>query len=100
MKAARVILIAVWCLIPVLLLAGILLLTGCTSTYVTYETPNGSKLTVHRRSCLSRAEIPDLAFETNGVVRMSGYKNDGGSEAIGTIVKSAVKGGVEAAIGK
>lgn len=29
MKAARVILIAVWCLIPVLALVGLLLLTGC-----------------------------------------------------------------------
>lgn len=29
MKAARLILIAVWCLIPVLALVGLLLLTGC-----------------------------------------------------------------------
>lgn len=51
MKVLRVIVIALWCALPVVVIAGLWAVTGCTSTY-------------------------------------------------GNIVKSAIKGGVEAALGK
>ena len=75
------------------------LLTGCTSTYVTYESLNGSSLSVHRRSCLSKAEMPSVKFNEDGSVEMLGYKNDQ-SAAVSDAVKAACKGAVEGAVGK
>jgi len=86
-----------------LLLASCSLLAGCTSTYVTYTTPNGSELSVHRRSALTKAEMPSVRFNPDGSVELIGYKSDqteGVTEAIRAACKSAVEGAVQGAIGK
>lgn len=76
------------------------LFTGCTSTYVTYDTPNGSHLSVHRRSCIAKVELPSVKFLPDGSVELIGYQNDGGSTVVKDAVGAAVKEGVKAATGK
>ena len=60
-------------------------LLGCTHTVV--ETP---ALKVRRVSFLQKVEIPRLSIGTNGVVTLSGYKTDGGTEAAAAVVSAAV----------
>ena len=72
---------------------------GCTSTYVDYKTPNGGNLSLHRRSMLTKVDMPSVKFNPDGSVEMVGYKNDQ-SAAVSDAVKAACKGAVEGAIGK
>ncbi len=74
-------------------------LTGCTSTYVDYKTPNGGNLSLHRRSMLTKVDMPSVKFNPDGSVEMVGYKNDQAG-AVSDAVKAACKGAVEGAIGK
>lgn len=76
--------------------AGII---GCTSTYVDYKTPNGGNLSLHRRSMLTKVDMPSVKFNPDGSVEMVGYKNDQAA-AVSDAVKAACKGAVEGAIGK
>ena len=75
-----------------------LVLAGCTSTYVTYETPQGGKLVIHRRTLLSNVQMPSVKFGTNEV-EMTGYSNNG-MEGVNGIVEAATKGAVKGVTGK
>lgn len=79
------------------------LLTGCTSTYVTYDrfAPDGktrvSTLSVHRRTAASRVSMPTVKFNPDGTAELAGYENDGGNGMMESAIKAAVKSAVEAA---
>ena len=75
-----------------LLLIAAALLCGCTSTKV--STPFW---TMERRSFLQRVEVPQLTISTNGTATLSGYKNDGGNEALGVAVSAAVAAAIKSA---
>lgn len=89
----------IFCVVVLGVLAVALVTGGCTSTYVTHDTPTGSRLTVHRRSMLTKVDMPSVKFNPDGSVEMVGYKNDQ-SAAVSDAVKAACKGAVEGAIGK
>lgn len=75
-----------------LAVALLCLVTGCTSTKV--STPFWS---MERQSFLQRVEVPQLTISTNGTATLSGYRNDGGNEALGVAVGAAVAAAVKAA---
>lgn len=76
------------------------LMAGCVSTYVTYETPNGSKLSVHRRNLMVKTEIPTLKFNPDGSVEFIGYQADGGLNAVNAAIEAATKGAIKGVTGK
>jgi hypothetical protein len=39
--------------------------------------------------------MPEVEVETNGTVRLKGYRNDGGSKAAAEIARGAARGAVE-----
>lgn len=48
-----------------------------------------------RLSFLQRVEMPEVEVETNGTVRLKGYRNDGGAKAAAEIARGAARGAVE-----
>ena len=70
-------------ILPLFLLVAF---TGCTLTSV--ETAG---LKVRRVSFLQRVEVPSLALATNGTVTLQGYANDGGGEATGVVLGTALR---------
>jgi hypothetical protein len=46
-------------------------------------------------SFLQRVEMPEVEVETNGTVRLKGYRNDGGAKAAAEIARGAARGAVE-----
>lgn len=75
---------------PQLILVLILACTGCTLTRI--QTP---QLTLRRFSFLQRVEIPRVEMNTNGMITMTGYKNDGGNEAAAGIISAAVTAAIK-----
>ncbi len=79
-------------------------LTGCTSTYVTYDrfAPDGqtkvSTLSVHRRTLASKVSMPAVKFNPDGTAELSGYQNDGGNDLVSGAIESACKGAVKGAL--
>lgn len=65
------------------------LLTSCTTTI--YENGN-----FKRTSFLQKQTIQELEFPTtNGTVRLKGYDNDGGANALEKVAKGAAEGAVK-----
>jgi hypothetical protein len=81
------------------LILGVIL-AGCVSTYCTYETPNGSKLSVHRRNLFVKTEMPTLKFNPDGSVEFIGYNADGGINAVNAAIEAATKGAIKGVTGK
>ena len=78
----------------VAVLIVVLLMSGCTMTKVTTR-----DWSVSRISFFQQVEIPALSVDTNGVVQLSGYKTDGGSDALQSVVEAAVRAAVSTAKG-
>lgn len=78
---------------------GLMILCGCKSTYVEYVTPSGSYLSIHRRECMSKTEMPAVKFNPDGSVEMMGLKEDTQSGLTAT-VEAACKGAVKGAVNK
>lgn len=76
--------------IPIIVCA--LAFAGCTKTSVT--TPTWS---LERTSIFQKTEIPALTISTNGTVALKGYSNDGGNEALGSLLKAMYDAGVASA---
>lgn len=111
-----------------LLILAVLISAGCTSTYVTHNTyyppagydavtelkesfvpaslrvtqvgPLKSTLSIHRRTCISKVEMPTVEFLPDGTSKMTGYQNDGGNGVVAGAVEAACKGAVKGAVGK
>ena len=83
-----------------------ILFSGCTSTYAHYSryAADGktkvSELSVHRRTCISKVNMPKVEFKENGTAVMEGYENDGGNGVVAGAVEAACKGAVKGAVGK
>lgn len=73
-----------------LALLAALALCGCTKTKV--STPFWS---MERTSLFQKVEVPQLTISTNGTATLSGYRNDGGNEALGVAVSAAVSAAVK-----
>ena len=73
-------------------LGAVVALCGCTRTKV--ATPFW---TMERSSFLQRVEVPQLTIATNGTATLSGYKNDGGNEALASAVSAAVSAAINSA---
>lgn len=69
---------------------------GCTRTEVTMH-PGTRVWTLKRSSFLQRVEIPKVTFTPDGSASLSGYKNDGGNEALAAAVSAAVTAAVQSA---
>jgi hypothetical protein len=82
------------------IVALVTMLSGCVSTYCSYSTPNGSKLSVHRRNLFVKTEMPTLKFNPDGSVEFIGYKADGGIDAVNAAIEAATKGAIKGVTGK
>lgn len=69
---------------------------GCTRTEVTMN-PETRVWNLKRSSFLQRVEIPEVKFSPNGSASLSGYRNDGGNEALAAAITAAVTAAVQSA---
>lgn len=76
------------------LFAGVvlLLLAGCTTTAVKTE-----QWELKRTSFLQKLDIPSVSIAPDGTATLTGYKTDGGSEAVAVITAAAVSAAIKSA---
>lgn len=74
------------------ILVSAAVLCGCTVTKI-----SSGSWSMERKSFLQRMDIGEVTIATNGTARLSGYKSDGGNEALGVAVGAAVAAAINSA---
>ena len=73
----------------ILFIAVVLGLCGCTTTEITT-----GQWSMKRRSFLQRMDISEVRISTNGTATLTGYRSDGGNDAVAAVTAAAVSAAV------
>jgi len=75
-----------------ILIATLAVLTGCVGTVI--KSPTG--FSAYRLAILWPTETGGFEVSTNGVLKVDGYKTDGGSAAMSQVSEGITKGVIDA----